>query len=123
MKTKLNAPALDNRLIEFAAKIVKLADSISKINSTKYLSNQILRSGTAPALNYGEAQEAESAADFIHKMKICLKELRETFNCLKIIDLVLEEKQNELDLLKKENNELISIFVASVKTARRNKEK
>jgi four helix bundle protein len=87
------------------------------------LGGQLLRSGTSPALNYGEAQSAESRNDFIHKMKICLKELRETGICLKIIirkpvmkNLVLAENAFA------ESNELAAIFNKSIDTASKNKE-
>ena len=77
-----------------------------------------MRSGTSPALNYGEAQSAESRKDFLHKMKVCLKELRETFVCLKIIEKSdLYESKQKIDIAKTENNELISIFVKSIETA------
>jgi four helix bundle protein len=79
-----------------------------------------VRSGTSPALNYAEAQSAESKNDFVHKMKICLKELRETLVCLKIILLKGYFKENKLADLVKENNELISIFVKSIQTAKSN---
>ena len=99
MKTKQKVFPLDTRLIDFATLNVKMAVSISNFYSTKYLSEQLLRSGTAPALNYAEAQDAESAADFIHKMKICLKELRETFCCLKIIKRVVETDKEKMTTL------------------------
>lgn len=75
------------------------------------------------ALNYGEAQSAESKKDFIHKMGICLKGLRETFNCLKIIERAnLTSNAELINKLKIEVNELISIFVSSIKTAKTNSE-
>lgn len=77
---------LENRLIDFAATIIIIASKFEKSYAGNHLSGQIIRSGTSPALNYGEAQSAESKKDFIHKMGICLKELRETFVCLKIIE-------------------------------------
>ena len=81
-------------------------------------------SGTSPALNYGEALAAESSNDFIHKMKVVLKELRETFVCLKIIKRKpLIESNDELESAYNENNELISIFVKSIQTAKNNKNK
>jgi four helix bundle protein len=78
----------------------------------------LLRSGTSPALNYGEAKSAESKNDFIHKMKICLKELRESFNCLRIMQRarIYNSEQQVNDLII-ECNELISIFVRSIDTA------
>lgn len=86
-----------------------------------HLAGQIIRSGTSPALNYGEAQSAESSKDFIHKMGICLKELRESFVCLKIIEKASLMKEEALLVsAKTEVNELISIFVSSIKTAKNN---
>ncbi len=76
---------LEDRLIEFAVRIIDIAEALPASVAAKNLGGQIVRSGTSPALNYGEAQAAESKADFVHKMKICLKELRETHVCLKII--------------------------------------
>ncbi|MDO8367380.1 MAG: four helix bundle protein [Saprospiraceae bacterium] len=76
---------LEDRLIEFAVRIIDTAEALPGTVASKNLGSQIVRSGTSPALNYAEAQSAESKADFVHKMKICLKELRETLVCLKII--------------------------------------
>ena len=83
-----------------------------------------MRSGTSPALQYGEAQSAESRNDFIHKLKILLKELRETLVSLKIIKKVPLTKK--IDLVEKaltKCNELISIFVKSIETAKKNNDK
>jgi four helix bundle protein len=110
---------LEDRLIDFAVLILNVADSLPLDPGPANLSDQILRSGTAPALTYGEAQAAESRRDFIHKMKLCLKELRETFVCLKIIERKPYLKENGLlQKALKENNELISIFVKSLHTAK-----
>jgi four helix bundle protein len=104
-----------------------ILDVIEQLPNDKignHLGGQLLRSGTSPALNYGEAQSAESRNDFIHKMKICLKELRETGICLNIIirkpvmkNLVLAEKAFA------ESNELAAIFNKSIDTASKNKER
>jgi four helix bundle protein len=69
---------LEDRLIDFAVGIISLAESLPKTRVGNHIAGQILRSGTSPAPNYGEAHSAESDQDFVHKMKICLKELRET---------------------------------------------
>ena len=82
------------------------------------VANQLFRSGTSIGANVWEADHAESRKDFVHKMKICLKELRETAVCLKIIQRKEYFKGERLDPLLKENNELISIFVKSIKTAK-----
>ena len=75
----MNRKELEERLIDFAVRIVKLANELPRNNSSIHLSRQIVRSGTAPALNYGEAQSAQSKKDFIHKMSIALKELRDSY--------------------------------------------
>ena len=76
---------LEDRLVVFAVKISNLVESLPTTISIRNISGQLIRSGTAPALNYGEAKSAESPNDFIHKMKIALKELRESFIALKIL--------------------------------------
>jgi four helix bundle protein len=120
----MNKQDLEERLIDFAAKIILLTNQIEKSYAGNHLLGQITRSSTSPALNYGEAQSAESKRDFIHKMGICLKELRETLNCLKIIERAkLTSNITELIDAKAEANELISIFVSSIKTAKSNNEK
>ena|SRR3989304_7118936 len=114
----MNAQELEDRLIDFAVKIIKLIRMLPQDVVGKTLSNQLIRSGTSPALNYGEAQGAESRKDFIHKLKLVLKELRETLVGLKIIKrgkLITDDLF--LDELMTENNELISIFVKSINTA------
>jgi four helix bundle protein len=111
---------LEERLIDFSVLIIKLSSSMIKTKAGQHLSGQIIRSGTSVALNYGEAQSAESKKDFIHKMQVVLKELRETFVCLKILEKAKLCSRGELLLhALKENNELISIFVKSVSTAQK----
>ena len=115
---------LEDRLIDFAVRIIQLAESLPKTKAGKHISGQLIRCGTSPAPNYGEAQGAESRSDFIHKMKICLKELRETKVWLKIIiKAKLMKPVSRLDDLINENDQLISIFVTSIKTAKENIQK
>ncbi|MEA3392697.1 MAG: four helix bundle protein [Candidatus Marinimicrobia bacterium] len=112
---------LEDRLIAFSTLIIEISESVSKTFAGNHLSSQILRSGTSVSLNYGEAQSAESRKDFIHKIKIILKELRETMICLKLIkSRHLVSKIATLDKALIENNELISIFMKSIQTARKN---
>lgn len=112
---------LEERLINFAVEIVQIVETMPTSRSGNHLSGQLLRSGTLPTLNYGEAQSGESRKDFIHKMKISLKELRETYVCLKIIYRTkLYKSEEQMSLIMKENNELISIFVKSIATAQKN---
>ena len=114
---------LDERLIEFATVIIDVVESLPKTMAGNHLAGQLVKSGTSPALNYGEAQSAESRNDFIHKMKISLKELRETYNCLRIIGKKKWYPEEKLRNIQGENDELISIFFKSIDTARRNNKK
>jgi len=115
---------LEERLIDFAVRIIRIAESLPKTKVGKHIAGQLIRCGTSPAPNYGEAQSAESSADFIHKMKVCLKELRETrIWLLMIVKANLIRPASKLEPLMDENGELISIFVTSIKTAQKNKKK
>ena len=112
---------LQERLIQFAARIIRVSSALPKNIAGRHIANQILRSGTAPAAHHAEARAAESASDFIHKMKIGAKELNETEVWLRIIiasDL-LSEKQ--MAGVLQECNELQRIFATSIKTARRSR--
>ena len=111
---------LDERLIEFAVTAMEIAESLPQTYAGNYIAGQLIRNGTSPALNYGEAQSAESRSDFIHKMKIAAKELRETYNCLRIVKKRNWYSQEKLLKVLNENNQLISIFVKSIETARKN---
>ncbi|MCB0518424.1 MAG: four helix bundle protein [Saprospiraceae bacterium] len=117
-KHKMTPQELEDRLIAFASRIIDLVESLPKGSAAaKHLGGQLLRSGTSLALNYGEVRAAESTDDFVHKMKVCLKELRETLVCLKLIRLRKWFPENRLEPLLGENNELISIFVTSLNTS------
>ena len=108
---------LEERLLEFAVRIIATVEKLPDNKVCNHLGGQLLRSGTSPALNYGEAQSAESKRDFIHKFKVILKELRETIICLTILD----RKSLLLDgPLVTENRELIAIFMKSISTAKIN---
>jgi four helix bundle protein len=107
---------LEDRLIEFAAQICLLIDRFPTTPVARHVATQLMRSATSPFANYGEAQGAESRQDFVHKLKVCLKELRETQAWLKFVDR-MELSPAQVDAARNECNELVSIFVASVKTA------
>ncbi|MFA6618241.1 MAG: four helix bundle protein [Candidatus Neomarinimicrobiota bacterium] len=114
---------LEERLISFSTRIIEIVKAMPNDKVGSNLSNQLVRSGTSVSLNYGEAQSGESRRDFIHKIKIVLKELRETFICLKLIKRThLLEDESVLDKVLDENDQLIAIFVKSVDTAQRNNE-
>jgi four helix bundle protein len=112
------ADELEERLIDFAVRIVKLSASLPKTPAGKHIAAQILRSGTSPAPNYGEARGAESRADFVHKLRIVLKELNETSIWLRIIDRSHILRHELLSEIIQENNELCRIFTTSLKTTR-----
>ncbi len=109
---------LEERLLEYSVRIIKIVEQLPNTRAGNHVSGQLLRSGTSPYPNHGEAQAAESPKDFIHKLPISLKELRETQRWIKLIQRVPLIKKSELlnDMLQ-ETEELIKIFVKSIKTA------
>src|SRR5206468_7210663 len=107
---------LEDRLINFAVQVCLLTDLFPSTPVAKHVSAQITRSGTSPFANYGEAQAAESRQDFVHKLRLCLKELRETQAWLKFAERMTLCPEN-IKAARNECNELVSIFVASIKTA------
>jgi four helix bundle protein len=112
------ADALEERLIEFAVRIIKLAACLPKTPAGRHIAGQILRAGTSPAPNYGEARGAESHADFVHKLRIVLKELNETSIWLRIIKQSRLLREELLTAIIEENKSLSKIFTASLKTSR-----
>jgi len=117
---------LEECLIDFAVRSLRTAETLPKTKAGSHIAGQLIRCGIPPYLggtpNYGEAQAAESRADFVHKMKICLKELRETRIWLLIIAKAnLIKPSSKLEPFIDEKDELISIFVKSIKTAKQNK--
>ena len=115
---------LQERLIDYAVRIIKLSEALPDTKAGKHVSSQVLRSGTSPAPNYGEAQSAESPADFIHKLKVALKELRETEIWLKIItNAKMINPEFQLIPLLKETDELVAILFTSIETAKKKKGK
>jgi four helix bundle protein len=112
---------LEERLIDFAVMIINLTQKLPGSPIGKHLAGQLNRSGTAPALVYGEAQAAKSTADFIHKMKICLKELRESQINLKIMKKTALLPESDTLQVLDECSQLVAIFTTSVKTTERKK--
>lgn len=115
---------LEDRLIDYAVRVIRLVAALPDTGAGKHVAGQLLRSGTAPAPNYGEAQAAESRKDFIHKIKIALKELREALVWLKIIQRSeLLPAGERLQPLVEESEELIAILFTSADTAKNNLQK
>ena len=122
--SKVRQYDLQERLIDYAVRIVALSEALPDTKAGKHVASQILRSGTSPAPNYGEAQSAESNADFVHKLKVALKELRETEIWLKVTDRAkMITPESKLMPLLKETDELIAILFTSVGTAKKSKER
>lgn len=113
---------LPDRMDMFAARIVKYVDRMPTTMAGKYYAGQLLRSGGSPALQYGEATGAESTDDFVHKLKVALKELKESRSNLKIQGLseLMSTSDKDHQWLTKECAELIAIIAKSITTARKN---
>jgi four helix bundle protein len=100
--------------------VVRITEKMDKTRAGNHIAGQLLRSGTSPYLNHGEAESAESTEDFVHKMRICLKELRETRRALRLVLRVpLTQAPSGVDKVLAETEELICIFFASIRTASR----
>ena len=112
---------LEERLIDFAVRILRLSANLPRTLAGKHIAGQILRSGTSPAPNYAEARGAESQADFVHKLRIVLKELNETAVWLQILKRSCLTKTELLASIIEENRQLSRIFTASLKTTRNRK--
>src|SRR6185369_17008983 len=112
------ADLLEERLIDFAVRVIKLSVKLPKTAAARHISGQILRSGTSPAPNYGEARGAESPNDFIHKLRVVVKELNETLIWLRMIERSELVRADLLVDIIRENIELCKIFATTLRTAR-----
>ena len=109
---------LEERLLDFAVDVIRFVEKMHKTDAGRHVSGQVMRAGTAPMAHHGEAQAAESNKDFIHKMRVAHKELRETSRWLKVsrrVPLTSDIAENQR--LLQETDELIRIFFASIRTA------
>jgi four helix bundle protein len=111
---------LEDRLVDFACKCLDVCELLPGTKAGQNLEYQLSKSSTATALIYGEAQAAESRADFLHKMRMVLKEIKETRINLKIIKRKPVLVHQKVDIAFKESNELMAIFITSVETAKEN---
>ena len=112
---------LENRFIDYTIIISEIVDKVDNSKLGNHIAGQLIRSGSSPALNYGEAQSAESRKDFVHKLKVILKELKESRICLKIIERKpLMSDTNYIMRGLKETEELIAIIFKSIATAKLN---
>ena len=110
---------LDDRLLAFAIRVCQLADRLPPTLLGRHACLQLIRSATSPAANYAEMQAAESRRDFVHKLRICLKELREVSTWLRFVGRMELCAPNELTGAERECDELIAILVTSIRTAQR----
>jgi four helix bundle protein len=115
---------LEERLLDYSVLIIRICEKLPNSRAGNHVAGQLIRSGTSALPNHGEAQSAESPSDFIHKIKVALKELRESIRWLRLIRKVpLVKEFSEVDTLISETDELIRIFVKSVDTARKRSQK
>jgi four helix bundle protein len=113
---------LEDRLLEFSVRVIRVTESMKRSRAANHIADQLLRSGTSPYGNHGEAEGAESRSDFIHKLKICYKELRETRRWLRLVQRgALIAKPSLLESLINEADELVRIFASSIRTTERNR--
>jgi four helix bundle protein len=112
---------LEERLLEYAVRIIRLVDALPRTRAGRHVADQLLRCGTSPLANHGELQGAESRRDFIHKLGICLKEIREARRWLRLVHRVPLLAPLKIDPLLAETEALIKIFSASIRTAEKNK--
>jgi four helix bundle protein len=112
---------LQDRLLEYAVRILRLVDALPRTRAGRHVSDQLLRCGTSPLANHREVQGAESRKDFIHKLRICLKELRESRRWLRLIHRAPLIAPGKVQPLLSESDELIKIFSASIRTAEGNR--
>ena len=111
---------LEDRLLEYAVRIIRVTEGMKRSPAGLHIADQLLRSGTSPYGNHGEAEGAESREDFVHKLRVCFKELRESRRWLKLVQRAeLIEKPELLRALIDEADELVRIFGQSIQTATR----
>ncbi|MGZ3998748.1 MAG: four helix bundle protein [Flavisolibacter sp.] len=112
---------LEDRLVDYTCRMIDVVEALPNSRAGNYIAGQLIKCCHSPAFNYGEVQAAESRADFIHKLRICLKELKECRTALTII--IKKEMIRSVGKLQdvfKETEELIAIVAKSIETARKN---
>ena len=113
---------LEDRLVEYTCRMIDVVEALPNTRAGNYIAGQLVRSCHSPTFNYGEAQAAESMNDFIHKLGVVLKELKECRTVLKIIrKKELIKPSSKLDGVYKETEELIAIIAKSIETSKKKK--
>ena len=113
---------LSDRFMQYSVRVIKLTESLPKSIAGKRIGDQLLRSGTSVGANYEESQAAQSKNDFIHKLQVALKELKESNYWLRLIgnaDLLSQEK---LEAIIDESNQLTAILSKAVLTAKKRRQ-
>jgi len=111
------AQELQKRLVSFSAQVIQISGKLPKTVQASHIGKQLLRSGTAAAANYGEARGAESRSDFVHKLRVVLKELNETAIWLDLVIASSFLPKDKAVAIVAENEQLCRIIAASIKTA------
>jgi four helix bundle protein len=111
---------LEERLLDFSVRIVRLVDALPNTRAANHIAGQLLRCGTSAYGNHGEVEAAESRKDFLHKLKVCLKELKETRRWLRLLAESSMLQETKMTAILNETEELIRIFFSSIRTAERN---
>lgn len=115
---------LEDRLLDYAVRVIRVTEKMSRSRAGRYVADQLLRAGTSPYGHHGEVESAESPEDFVHKLRICHKELRESRRWLRLVHTVpLVEKPDRLAPLLDESDQLVRIFTASVNTAKQRRKR
>ena len=113
---------LEDRLVEYSCRMIDVVDALPNTRAGNYIAGQLIKSCMSPTFNYGEVQGAESRNDFVHKLAVVLKELKECRSALKIImKKALIKPVSKLEGIYKETEELIAIMAKSIETANKNK--
>jgi four helix bundle protein len=114
---------LEDRLLDFSARIIRLVDALPNTRAANHVAGQLLRCGTSPYGNHGEVEAAESRRDFVHKLRVCLKELKESRRWLRLLQKAALVPERKMAAILRETEELIKIFFTSVRTAEKNAER
>lgn len=114
---------LEDRLLDFSARIIRLVDALPNTRAANHVAGQLLRCGTSPYGNHGEVEAAESRKDFVHKLRVCLKELKETRRWLRLLQKADLVSQSKMVAILGETEELIKIFFTSIRTTEKNSER
>jgi four helix bundle protein len=110
---------LSERLLDFAARVGRVVDTLPNTRLGRHIADQFVRAGTSPSPNYEEACAAESRRDFVHKMSICLKELRESRCWIRLIVKTGLLPSDKMDGLLDECTQLSNIVGKSIITAKK----